>query len=106
MRKMLALAVLFSGLTLVARAADEEKTITGEGLCAKCALKETKTCQNAVQVEEGGKKITYYVVQNDLSKKFHKNICQTTEKVKITGTVNEVDGKLEITPTKMDLVKE
>ena len=52
MRKMLAVAVLFSGLTLVARAA-EEKTISGEGLCAKCALKETPKCQNAVQVEEG-----------------------------------------------------
>ncbi len=102
---MLALAFLFSGLNLVARAADE-KTITGDGLCAKCALKETKDCQNAVQVEEGGKKVTYYVVQNDLAKKFHKNICKSTEKVKVTGTVKEVDGKMEITPTAMDLVKE
>ena len=105
MRKLLAVAILFSGLTLIARAA-EEKTITGDGLCAKCALKETAKCQNAVQVEEGGKKVTYYVADNDISKKFHKNICQSTEKVKITGTVAEVEGKMTITASKMELVKE
>jgi len=101
---MLALAFLFSGLNLVARAADE-KTITGDGMCAKCSLKETKTCQNAVQVDEGGKKVTYYVVKNKIADDFHDTICKTTKKVKVTGTVKEVDGKMEITPTSMELAK-
>ncbi len=70
---LLAVSVLFSGLTLVLAA--EEKTITGEGQCAKCSLKETKTCQNAIVTDEGGKKVTYYLIHNAVSKKFHKNIC-------------------------------
>ena len=101
----LVIAGLTAALTLKARA-DDEKTITGEGKCAKCALKETKSCQNAIQVKEGDKTVTYYLVQNDVSKKFHENICQETKKVKATGTVKEVDGKKELTPTKIELVKE
>jgi aspartyl/asparaginyl-tRNA synthetase len=113
MRKLfplLAVAVLFSGLALVVRAADDkEKTVTGEGACAKCSLKETKTCQNAVTVQEGGKKVTYYLTKNKVSNDFHKNVCQTTEKIKVTGTVKTEpkDGKAgEITPTKIELVTE
>ena len=101
----LVIAGLTAALTMKARA-DDEKTITGEGKCAKCALKETKSCQNAIQVKEGDKTVTYYLVQNDVSKKFHENICQETKKVKATGTVKEVDGKKELTPTKIELVKE
>jgi RecG-like helicase len=102
-----AVAALMFAQVCTARAADaKEKTITGEGKCAKCALKETKTCQNVIQVKEGGKKVTYYLVHNDVSKKFHENICQGTKKVKATGKVKKVDGKLELTPTKIDLVKD
>ena len=101
----LTVASLVLTLTLKARA-DDEKTITGEGKCAKCALKETKACQNVVLVKEGDKTVTYYLVQNDVSKKFHDNICQESKKVKATGTVKEVDGKMQLTPTKIELVKE
>ena len=41
---------------------DKKVTIKGDGMCAKCALKETKTCQNAVIVTKDGKKTTYYLV--------------------------------------------
>ncbi len=41
-------------------------TITGDGMCAKCALKETKTCQNVVIENKDGKKTTYYIVTNDV----------------------------------------
>src|SRR5947209_37708 len=101
---MLAVAVVFSGLTLLVRAA-EEKTITGEGQCAKCSLKETAKCQNAIVVEEGGKKVTYYLQHNDISKKFHKNVCQEVKKVKATGDVKTENGKMVMTPTKIDVVE-
>jgi hypothetical protein len=107
MRKMipmLAVAVVFSGLTLIVRAA-EEKTITGDGQCAKCSLKETKSCQNAVVVDEGGSKVTYYLKHNAVSKKFHKNVCTETKKVKATGTVTEQDGKKVLDPTKIEVVE-
>jgi len=109
MKRSLLATLLVAGLTMMltlqARAADE-KTITGEGKCAKCALKETTSCQNAIQVKEGDKTVTYYLAHNDVSKKFHDNICKETKKVKATGTVKEVDGKMELTPTKIELVKE
>src|SRR5262249_16343070 len=57
---MLAVAVLFSGVALLVRAA-EEKTITGDGQCAKCSLSETKKCQNVVVVKEDGKEVKYYM---------------------------------------------
>ena len=102
---MLAVAVLCSGLTLVVKAA-AEKTIVGEGQCAKCSLAETKTCQNAIVTEEGGQEVTYYLTHNDVSKKFHRNICQTTKTVRATGEVSEEGGKKTLTPSKIEVVEE
>jgi RecG-like helicase len=107
-RKLLltiATAIFAASLALPSLAADE-KTITGEGKCGKCALKETKSCQNVVQVKEKDKTVTYYITDNDLSKKFHDNLCKETKKVTVTGTVKTVNGKQELTPTKMELVKQ
>ena len=111
MRKLLLLAaagVLFSGLALV-KADDEKKvTITGEGMCAKCALKETKTCQNAVIVTKDGKKETYYLVHEGVAKKSHGSMgfCQATKddpiKVKVVGTVEKKDDKLVMTAETID----
>jgi phage I-like protein len=102
---LLAITGLAWALASVAYAG-EEKTITGEAKCAKCILKETDSCQNAVQVKENGKTITYLLTKNDVSKKFHENVCTESKKVKVTGTVKEVAGKFELTPTKIDLVKD
>ena len=94
-------AISCAGLALAA----EVKTITGDGQCAKCSLSETAKCQNAVKVDEGGKTVTYYLEHNDVSKKFHGKICKTTEKVKATGDVEEKDGKMVMTPTKIEVVE-
>jgi hypothetical protein len=100
---LLAVTVLFSGLTLVVAA--EEKTITGEGQCAKCALNETKACQNAIVTDEGGKKVTYYLAKNAVSKAFHSKICKETKKIKATGEVKEEAGKKVLTPSKIEEVE-
>ena len=109
MKKFLLASLLVTGMIIAfaprASAADT-KTITGDGKCGKCALKETKECQNTVQVKEGDKTVTYYLVQNDVSKEFHEHICKGTKKVKATGTVKEVDGKMQLTATKIELVKD
>ena len=99
---------LLAGLFLVAVAvpafaADVEKTITGTGKCAKCDMHKTDKCQNVVEVEKKGKTIDYYVVDNDVSKDFHKNICKENKKVKVTGVVKkDDDGKMEITASKIE----
>ena len=83
-------------------AADETVTITGEGKCAKCTLKETKECQNVIQSEKDGKKVTYYLVDNDVSKKFHGKLCSETKKLKATGTVKDEYGKMRLTASKIE----
>ena len=108
MKKTLALVasvavLLLAAATVRTLAAGDSITITGEGKCAKCALKETKECQNVIQTEKDGKKLNYYLVANDVSKEFHGKLCKDTKKVTATGTVKEVDGKLELTLTKIEL---
>ena len=103
MRKLVPLlSVAFLSSIAIVWAA-EEKTITGDGQCAKCSLGETKTCQNAIVTEEGGSKVTYYLVHNAVSKKFHKNVCQDVKKIKATGEVKEEGGKKMLTPAKIEL---
>jgi Family of unknown function (DUF6370) len=112
MRKVLLLTVagvLFCGVGVLIAAQDDKKvTISGEGMCAKCALKETAKCQNVVIVTKDGKKENYYLVQNDVAKKAHQaeGFCQATKddpiKVKVTGTVEKKDDKLVMTAEKIE----
>ena len=86
--------------------ADAAKTITGEAKCATCFLKETTDVhQTAIQVQEGDKTVTYYLVANDVAKKYDKKVCEKAEKVTATGTVKTVDGKLQLTATKIEPAK-
>lgn len=98
--------LLILAMATPAFAEEKTRTITGEGKCGKCSLKETEKCQNVIQVEKKGKKTTFYLTQNDLSKKFHEYLCKETRKVTATGTVKTVDGKKEFTVTKIELVKD
>jgi Family of unknown function (DUF6370) len=87
----------------------KEQTITGEAKCAKCALKETDTCQTAVVTEnKKGKAHTVYLEQNDVAKKFHETVCKETKKVSVTGTLKKGEdrkAKATFAATKIELVK-
>ena len=87
------------------RARARKSPSTGKGCCAKCCLKETDACQNAVTVEKDGKKTTYYLVENSVSTAFHKEICKEIKPVKVTGTCEKKDGKLQVTASKIELAK-
>jgi hypothetical protein len=112
MKKLSVLITGIAGLVLLALvtpsfAADGDKvTLSGEGKCAKCALKETDKCQNVIEVTKGDKKTKYYLTQNDISKNFHGDLCHGPQKVTATGTVKTVDGKKEFTVSKIELAKE
>jgi hypothetical protein len=110
MKKKMTAILVITGLALAlfasSAATDGEKVITGDGACAKCILKETKDCQITITADEGGKKVTYYLAQNDVSKQFGKKVCDAPKRVVATGTVKTVDGKHELTPTKIELAKE
>ena len=101
----LLISLILAGSSLASLADDKPRTIAGDGCCAKCALKEKDACQNAIKVKDGDKTVTYYLVQNAVSKAFHKNLCSGSDKVKATGTVKEVDGQYEFTATRIEIDK-
>ena len=71
----LALVASFSSMTLAAKEAPKSVTLTGSFTCGKCELKEAKKCHNVLIVEADGKKTTYWLVQNKVSKSNHKHAC-------------------------------
>ncbi len=104
MRKLfplLSVAVVLSIVSLAVAA--EEKTYTGDAVCAKCALKETPQCQSTLKVDG-----TTYYLEGEASEAAHKKlgICKATKdapvKVKVTGTESEKDGKKVIQVTKIE----
>ena len=107
MKKLVIAAIAVAAFAFTASAKEKEITLEGEGACAKCVLKEkgVTECTNAITVEKNGKKVTYFLAKNDVSNGFHKTICSKTAKVKATGTVKEVDGKKELTVSKIEAVK-
>jgi hypothetical protein len=92
-------------LAAAGRAFAGEEKISGEAKCAKCMLKEADKCQTVIQTEKDGKKVSYYVVDNDVAKEFHKDVCKKARKVTALGTVKEVDGKQELTLKKIELAE-
>ena len=55
---------------------------------------------------ENGATVNYYLKQNEVSKAQHEAVCHgDTEKVTVTGTVKEKEGKKTLTPTKIDVIK-
>jgi hypothetical protein len=101
----LLLAVTTSRL-LADDAASQAVTITGTMVCGKCTLHLTQKCQNVVQVEKDGKTVNYFLTQNDVSKAAHDPICSgSSEKVTVTGTVAEQDGKEVLTASKIEVAK-
>ena len=98
------IVVLLVGTGLV-MGAHHVKTLKGDGTCAKCGLGETASCQNALQVKKDGKTVTYYMVANDVAKKFHGNVCQGSKKIKAKGTVAKEGGKMMLTASSISVVE-
>lgn len=110
MKTIALFAVTLLGLVLVSQSiqADDKKEVTLKGtiLCAKCALKETKKCQNAIQVKDGDKTVTYYLDDKGMKEEYHESVCGGEKKDgKVTGTVSVKDGKQIIKPSKVEYVK-
>jgi len=120
MKRLALLSTGVAGLMLLAAvtptlAADNDSdkgkshvlTITGEAKCAKCALHESDKCQTVIEAKDhNGRMVKFYLADNDVAKKFHKQVCQEPEKVTAVGSVKRLeDGKRELTVTKIELAK-
>jgi hypothetical protein len=109
MKKLLSpsatLALLLALCSPVLAAGGKEITVEGKGCCAKCCLKVATDCQDAVTVEKDGKKTTYFLVDNDIAKQFHDNICKGVKPVTVTGVCQKVGDQLQLTASKIELAK-
>jgi hypothetical protein len=88
---------------LVASPIAAETTLSGSVMCAKCTLKKADAteCQDVLVVKgDNDKTIEYYIVKNEVSEKFG-HVCTGEKPATVTGTVEEKDGKLWVTATKM-----
>jgi hypothetical protein len=82
-------------------AAGAEVTLSGEMVCAKCTLNESKKCQNVLKVTEAGKETKYYLAQNETAKANHEHVCSAPEKATVKGTVSEEAGKKVLTASEI-----
>jgi uncharacterized protein DUF6370 len=82
-----------------------EVTLSGELVCAKCALHESPKCQNVLKVTDAGKETKYYLAQNDVAKSNHEHVCSAPEKATIKGTVSEEGGKKVLTASEIKFDK-
>src|SRR3954464_11564374 len=105
MRKLTLVAVCLLTAGVWAEEKKEGK-LKGMILCAKCALKETKKCQTAIQVKEGGKTVTYYFLDKGHAEDYHEEVCGGDKKEgAVKGTVSEKEGKKYVTPRKVEYAK-
>jgi len=92
-----ALAILVA-LAAPAFAGDKEVSLEGNIACAKCTLKVEgqNECQTVLVVGDQ----YYYIVKNDVAEEFG-HVCKGEKAAMVTGTVEEKDGKMWLTATKM-----
>ena len=96
--------IAVTSLTPAAFAADKEVTITGDASCAKCALHQADKCQTVVKATVDGKEVSYYLTGKE-AKAFHGKICGgSAQKITVTGTVNEKEGKQMLAASKIEEV--
>jgi type 1 fimbria pilin len=111
MRKLAALSIALLLCIAVAgpSAADDEKTVTLEGtvVCAKCTLhvEEQAKCHNVLLVGEKGKERRYYLTKNDVYEEFG-DVCMATPTVRITGKIEEKEGRDWLTASEIVQVTE
>lgn len=95
--------ILFAALTLgltglSLSAAEGEKTYQGEMSCAKCNLGTADTCEDVLKVGE-----VVYLVEEKGNRKTSEHVCDGTSQAKITGKVEDRDGKKYLVASKIEV---
>jgi hypothetical protein len=100
MKKLI--AILFALALTVPAFADE--VFKGTLVCAQCALHkpDAHECQDVLLVDNAkGEKTEYYITKNEVAQKAGE-ACTLEIPAVVTGTVAKKDGKLWLTPSKIE----
>ena len=76
----------------------DDKSFEGEMACAKCKLKQADSCQDTLKVGD-----TLYYLEEGGSQKTSEHVCSGTAKAKVSGKVEERDGKKFIVVSKIEV---
>lgn len=76
----------------------EEKTFEGEMSCAKCNLGTAEKCEDTLKVGE-----TLYLLEEGGKRKTSEHVCTDTAKAKVTGKLEDRDGKKFIVVSKIEV---
>jgi hypothetical protein len=96
MKKLIASCFLAALAFTFTSAQAEEKTFEGEMSCAKCNLKTAEACEDTLKVGE-----TLYLLEEGGERKTSEHVCTGTAKAKVTGKVEERDGKKFLVASKI-----
>ncbi len=90
-----------SGATVLSESGSaKELILKGKAVYDPSASEQVAGCRGVIQVSSGGKIVNYYVIDNQVSRNFESSYHQPS-KVTAKGFVEELDGKLMFTPSKM-----
>lgn len=78
--------------------ADEAKTYEGEMSCAKCNLKQADKCEDTLKVGD-----ELYLIEEGGKRKTSEHVCSGTAKAKVTGKIEERDGKKFLVAEKIEV---
>ncbi len=99
--KTLLIALIGTAFALTAAEAGETKkkqTLEGEMSCAKCNLKQADACEDTLKVGE-----ELYLLEEGGKRKTSEHVCSGTAKAKVTGKVEERDGKKFLVVSKIEV---
>ncbi len=97
--KTLLIALIGTAFALTAAQAGEKKqTLEGEMSCAKCNLKQADACEDTLKVGE-----ELYLLEEGGKRKTSEHVCSGTAKAKVTGKVEERDGKKFLVVSKIEV---
>lgn len=108
MRRIAPALALLLALVCAQAALAADVTLEGKIVCARCTLKkpDAHECQNVLLVPDAdGKDVEYYVARNDVAEDFGE-VCTSTIKATVTGSVSEEDGRRWITPSRIERPKD
>jgi hypothetical protein len=97
-------AVIALAITMAAALqAYADEVFKGTLVCAQCELRkpDAHECQDVLLVEEKGATTEYYITKNEVAEKSGE-ACTLKIPATVTGTVSKKDGKLWLTPTKIE----
>lgn len=93
--------IVLAGSAFAADEAMQPVTLEGKATCEKCDLGKAEKCNSVLVVGEDDATVTYNLA-GEAGGEWHKKVCMGAKEVKMTGTVEEMEGKKTFVVTEIN----